>query len=121
MTVALRVARPCAAGRLAAAGCGRTVAIIVVAEVPIRIASILSSLAASVALVAAPVALAQTAPEKAAQAKPAATKPAAKSADSKGTKVENATAVRTTPADEKKSSEKSYEGCGGSKMASSDA
>jgi hypothetical protein len=86
-----------------------------------RIASVLSSLAASCALVAAPVALAQTTPEKAQQAKPAATKPAAKTADSKATKVENATAVRTTPTDGKKSSEKSYEGCGGSKMAASDA
>jgi Ni/Co efflux regulator RcnB len=85
-----------------------------------RIASLLSTLAASAALVAAPVALAQTAPEKAQPAKPAATKPAAKT-DAKATKVESATAVRTTPADAKKSSEKSYEGCGGSKMAASDA
>jgi len=86
-----------------------------------RIASILSSLVASAALVTVPVALAQTAPEKAAPAKPAATKPAAKTADSKGTKVENATAVRTTPADAKKGSENSDEGCGGSKMVASDA
>jgi hypothetical protein len=87
-----------------------------------RIAPILSSLAASAALVAAPAALAQTAADKAQQSKAAAsTKPAPKAADSKTTKVEGASAVRTTPADAKKSGEKSYDGCGSGKMAASDA
>jgi hypothetical protein len=87
-----------------------------------RIASILSTLAASAALVAVPVALAQTAPDKAQQSKPAATKPAAKSTDSKATKVDNATAVRTTPADTKKSGDKQYDDCSGSKStAANDA
>jgi hypothetical protein len=117
MTVALRAARA-----LASAGRARTVGRIVVAEVPMRIASVLSTLAASAALVAAPVAFAQTSTEKAAQPKPAATKPAPKaSADSKATKVDGASAVRTTPTDAKKSGEKSYDGCGSSKMAASDA
>lgn len=86
-----------------------------------RIASFLSMLAACAALVAAPVALAQTTTEKVQQPKPAAAKPPAKAADTKATKIEGATAVRTTPADAKKSSEKSYDGCGSGKMAASDA
>jgi hypothetical protein len=77
----------------------------------------------SMALVATPFALAQSADNKSSQAKPAATaaKPAPKAAD-KATKVDNATTVRTTPADMKKSG-KDYEGCGHGKdkVAASDA
>jgi hypothetical protein len=77
------------------------------------------------ALVAAPVALAQTT-EKAQQPKPAAAaKPAPKAAaatdPAKAGKVEGAAAVRTTPADLKKGTEKSDDGCGHGKMAASDA
>jgi hypothetical protein len=87
-----------------------------------RIASILSTFAASAALVTAPVVLAQTAPDKAQQAKPAAAKPAVKATDSKATKVDNAAAVSTTPAATKKSGEKQYDDCSGSKStAASDA
>lgn len=91
-----------------------------------RLASILAALTASVSLVAAPVALAQSADKaQQPQAKPAATapaKPAAKAADGKAAapaKVEGATAVRTTPSDLKK--DKSSDGCGYGKMAASDA
>jgi hypothetical protein len=76
------------------------------------------------ALVAAPVALAQTT-EKAQQPKPAAAKPAPKAAaatdPAKAGKVEGAAAVRTTPADLKKGTEKSDDGCGHGKMVASDA
>jgi hypothetical protein len=89
-----------------------------------RKACSLFAVLASMALLAAPAAQAQSsqekAPPKAAAAAPAA-KPAAKPADGKATKVEGATAVRTAPADLKRSSEKDYDGCGHGKMAASDA
>lgn len=83
-----------------------------------RLACLLSALTASAALVAAPVALAQST-EKA-QTKPAtsAAKPAAKAATSStkaAAKVEPA-AARTTTDDLKKSSDKSYDGCGYGKV-----
>lgn len=89
-----------------------------------RLASLLSALTASMALVAAPAALAQNTDTKA-QAKPAAaaTKPAPKVAantDSKPAKIEGATAVRTAPAEMKKLSEKNYDGCSHGKVAASD-
>ena len=90
-----------------------------------RLVSLLWTVTASVALIAAPVALAQTT-EKAQQLKPAAAaklapKAAAATDAAKASKAEGATAVRSTPADLKKSSEKSYDGCGHGKMAASDA
>jgi hypothetical protein len=75
----------------------------------------------SMALVAAPMALAQQTADKSAQAaKSAATSPArpAAKAVEKATKAESVAAVRSTPADFKKIEGKSYEGCGhGGKMS----
>jgi hypothetical protein len=87
-----------------------------------RNACSLFTVLASVALLAAPAAQAQSSTEKA-QPKASATAPAksAQKADGKATKVDGATAVRTTPADLKKGAEKDYEGCGHGKMAASDA
>ncbi len=82
-----------------------------------RIVPILSCLAASAALIVAPAALAQTAPDKAQQPRPAAAKPAPKAAEGKATKVEGASTVRATPADAKKSGDKSHDGCGSGKMS----
>ncbi len=91
-----------------------------------RATSFLTAITATLALVAAPIALAQSADAKTTQ--PKATTPAAKPAPKaavgadKAQKVDGAAAVRTSPADLKKSgSEKSYDGCGSSKMTASDA
>ena len=90
-----------------------------------RAVSFLTAIAATLALAAAPIAAAQSVDAKTQQPKatPAA-KPAPKAAAGadKAQKVEGATAVRTSPAELKKSgSEKSYDGCSSSKMAASDA
>jgi hypothetical protein len=89
-----------------------------------RVTSSLFAVLVSVALLVAPAAQAQST-EKA-QPKAAATtpaKPAPKAATpTDKAKVEGAAAVRTTPADLKKSgSEKNYDGCSHGKMAASDA
>jgi hypothetical protein len=88
-----------------------------------RSSSSLFAVLASLALVAVPAAQAQST-EKA-QPKAAATtaaKPAPKAATAdKATKADRATAVRTTPADMKKSGEKNHDDCGSGKMAASDA
>lgn len=80
------------------------------------------ALLASLSLLAAPVALAQSTEKQ--QPKAAATtavKPAPKAADAdKASKVQGATSVRTTPADTKKSGEKDYDGCSHGKTAASD-
>jgi hypothetical protein len=90
-----------------------------------RLTHTLSAILASVALVAAPVAMAQSTEKAQPKASTAtAVKPAPKAAASadKAQKVDGATAVRTTPADMKKSGEKNYDGCGGhGKMAATDA
>jgi hypothetical protein len=89
-----------------------------------RLATLLSALTASMALVAAPAVLAQSTDTKAQEAKPAAAaKPAPKVAansDGKATKVEGAAAVRTAPSETKKIAEKNYDGCGHGKVAASD-
>jgi nucleoid-associated protein YgaU len=96
-------------------------------EVPMRLVPLLTAITATLALVVAPMAAAQSADTKTQQ--PKATAPAAKpapkaaaAAADKAQKVEGAAAVRSSPADLKRSgSEKSYDGCGSSKMSASDA
>jgi hypothetical protein len=94
-------------------------------EVPMRVTSSLFAVLASVALLVAPAAQAQStekAQPKAAATTPAKPAPKAAATPTDKAKVEGAAAVRTTPADLKKSgSEKNYDGCGHGKMAASDA
>jgi hypothetical protein len=84
----------------------------------------LSAVLASVALLAAPVAVAQStekAQPKASTATAAKPAPKAAAGADKAQKVDGATAVRSTPADLRKSGEKNHDGCGHGKMAASDA